>query len=40
MKFVTITKEKMGDFMKHLELAKEKLKATISAYNKKQNTVV
>lgn len=30
----------MGDFKKHLELAKEKLKATISAYNKKQNTVV
>lgn len=40
MKFVTITKEKMGDFKKHLELVKEKLKSTISAYKNKQNTVV
>jgi len=30
----------MGDFKKHLKLAKEKLKATISAYHSKQNTVV
>ncbi|MCG2676137.1 hypothetical protein L6304_02995 [bacterium] len=30
----------MGDFKKHLELAKEKLKATIKAYRNKQNTVV
>lgn len=30
----------MGDFKKHLELAKEKIKATISAYHNKQNTVV
>ncbi len=30
----------MGDFHKHLELAKEKLKATINAYHSKQNTVV
>lgn len=30
----------MGDFEKHLELAKEKIKATISAYNYRQNTVV
>ena len=30
----------MGDFQKHLELAKEKLRATIAAYNDKQNTVV
>ena len=38
-----ITKKKgweMGDFQKHLELAKEKLRATIDAYNNKQNTVV
>lgn len=40
IKFVTITKEKMGDFRKHLELVKEKLKATIIAYNSEQNTVV
>jgi len=30
----------MGDFQKHLELAKEKLRATIAAYNSKQSTVV
>ena len=30
----------MGDFQKHLELVKEKLKATISAYHNKQSTVV
>jgi len=30
----------MGDFQKHLELVKEKLRATINAYNNKQNTVV
>jgi len=30
----------MGDFQKHLELVKEKLKATINAYNNKQSTVV
>ncbi len=30
----------MGDFHKHLELAKEKLKATINAYHNKQSTVV
>lgn len=30
----------MGDFNKHIELAKEKLKATMDAYNKKQSTVV
>ena len=30
----------MGDFRKHLELAKEKLRAAIDAYNNKQNTVV
>lgn len=30
----------MGDFQKHLELAKEKLKATITAYHNKQSTVV
>ena len=30
----------MGDFQKHIELAKEKLKATINAYRNKQSTVV
>lgn len=30
----------MGDFSKHLELAKEKLRATTDAYHKKQSTVV
>lgn len=30
----------MGDFQKHLELAKEKFQATINAYNNKQSTVV
>ena len=30
----------MGDFQKHLELVKEKLKATITAYHNKQSTVV
>ncbi len=30
----------MGDFKKHLELAREKLKATINAYNNKESTVV
>jgi hypothetical protein len=30
----------MGDFHKHLELVKEKLRATINAYNNKQSTVV
>jgi len=30
----------MGDFQKHLKLAKEKLDATISAYYNKQMTVV
>jgi len=30
----------MGDFNKHLELAREKLKATIDAFHKKQSTVV
>ncbi len=30
----------MGDFEKHLKLAKEKLKATLKAYHEKQNTVV
>jgi len=30
----------MGDFKKHLKIAKEKLKALISAYHNKQNTVV
>jgi hypothetical protein len=30
----------MGDFQKHLELAKEKFRATINAYNNKQSTVV
>ena len=30
----------MGDFQKHLELVKEKLRATINAYNNKQSMVV
>ncbi len=30
----------MGDFNKHLKLAKEKLKATLTAYQNKQTTVV
>jgi len=30
----------MGDFNKHIELAKEKLRATADAYHKKQSTVV
>ena len=30
----------MGDFQKHLDLAKEKFKATINAYNNEQSTVV
>lgn len=30
----------MGDLNRHLELAKEKLKAVIDAYRKKQSTVV
>ena len=30
----------MGNFQKHLKLAKEKLDATISAYYNKQMTVV
>lgn len=30
----------MSDFEKHLKIAKEKLKALISAYHNKQNTVV
>ena len=30
----------MGDFQKHLGLAKEKFRAAINAYNNKQNTVV
>lgn len=30
----------MGDFQKHLELAREKLAATVDAYHKKQSTVV
>jgi len=30
----------MGDFKKHLKLAKEKLEVTISAYFNKQMTVV
>jgi len=30
----------MGDFQKHLELTKEKLKATAEAYHRKQSTVV
>lgn len=30
----------MGDFEKHLKLAKEKLKATLKAYHEKQSTVV
>jgi len=41
--FVTITKgekTRMGDFNKHLKLAKEKLKATVTAYQNKQTAVV
>ena len=30
----------MGDFEKHLKLAREKIKATVEAYRKKQSTVV
>lgn len=30
----------MGDFQKHLNLAKEKMSATVDAYHKKQSTVV
>ncbi len=30
----------MGDFQKHLELAKEKFRATVNAYYNKQSTVV
>jgi len=30
----------MGNFSKHLKLAKEKLKATVTAYQNKQTTVV
>jgi len=30
----------MGDFDKHLELAKEKLRMTLKAYHEKQSTVV
>ena len=30
----------MGDFNKHLKLVKEKLKATVTAYQNKQTTVV
>lgn len=30
----------MGDYNKHLELAREKLKATFDAFDKKQSTVV
>lgn len=30
----------MGDFQKHLGLAKEKLRAAVNAYESKQNTVV
>lgn len=30
----------MGDFNKHLELAREKLRATFDAFHKKQSTVV
>ena len=30
----------MGDFNKHLRLVKEKLKATVTAYQNKQTTVV
>lgn len=30
----------MGDFEKHLKLAREKIKATVEAYHKKQSTVV
>jgi len=30
----------MGDFNKHIELTKEKLRAAVDAYHKKQSTVV
>lgn len=30
----------MGNFEKHIELTKEKLKATVDSFKKKQNTVV
>ena len=30
----------MGDFEKHLKLAREKMKATLEAYHKKESTVV
>ena len=30
----------MGDFEKHIKITKEKLKATVEAYHKKQSTVV
>jgi hypothetical protein len=30
----------MGDFHKHIELVREKFKATVEAYHKKQSTVV
>lgn len=30
----------MGNFNKHTSLAREKLKATVDSYNKRQNTVV
>lgn len=30
----------MGDYQKHLKIAKEKLRAVVDAYNKRQNTVV
>ncbi|MDY6863669.1 MAG: hypothetical protein SV062_11880 [Thermodesulfobacteriota bacterium] len=30
----------MGNCKKHLKIAKEKLKAVVNAYNKRQNTVV
>ena len=30
----------MGDASKHIEIAKEKLQGTITAYNNKQNTIV
>ena len=38
--FFLIIKKVMGDFNKHIALAKEKLNALNSAYSKKQNTVV
>jgi hypothetical protein len=37
---ITSRKNNMGDFEKHIKLAKEKLNATNEAYNKKQSTVV